>query len=171
MSAGASSTAAALEIERRPGALPARYQAVIALSGVVVLGVALGSSPLSSHEVFVAGPAAQMLRNGDWVVPLLGDVPLLDELPLPAWIAATMMAVLGTGNEVAVRRRSTGVLCAPLDGSGLRPYPGGGAPGVILRAAIHPGAGRHTPSLPADPAGTGRGSAREVAAARALCAR
>lgn len=104
MSADApSATDAALAGNGLGRALPASHRAAVVLAGIAVLGVGLGASPLSSHEVFVVGPAVQMLRNCNWAVPLLGDVPLLDKPPLPAWIAATMIALFGAGLEIAIR--------------------------------------------------------------------
>lgn len=85
-----------------PGCLDRRGFAIVAVAGLLVLGVNLGGASLTNHEVFVAGPAAEMVRSGHWLSLRIGDTAWLEKPPLPHWLAAISMTLFGV-NETALR--------------------------------------------------------------------
>ncbi len=65
---------------------------------------ALGSSrTLTDHEALLAGSAKQMVADGRWLVPYIGDIPRLEKPPLPQWIVGTWAGIFGDFNELTVR--------------------------------------------------------------------
>ena len=49
-----------------------------------------------------AGPAWEMVRSGDWLVPTLDGIPRLQKPPLVYWLTAASLRVLGR-HEYAAR--------------------------------------------------------------------
>jgi len=56
----------------------------------------VGHDPWKTDEAIVLGAVAEMLRTGDWAVPLLAGEPYLDRAPLFFWTAAAFGKVFGT---------------------------------------------------------------------------
>jgi 4-amino-4-deoxy-L-arabinose transferase-like glycosyltransferase len=84
--------------------LTAAAAAVIVVFGASMLLINLGSvRALTFHEVIFAEPAREMLRDGHWIVPTIGNVPMLDKTPGTAWCIAASMALFGSEAEWVVR--------------------------------------------------------------------
>ncbi|MCC6470753.1 MAG: glycosyltransferase family 39 protein [Alphaproteobacteria bacterium] len=62
-----------------------------------------GFQALTEHEIVVAGIAKQMLRDGTWGGLWIGDYPWLEKPPLPHWLAALSLSLVGDIGEAAVR--------------------------------------------------------------------
>lgn len=76
----------------------------VAAVALLLFFFALGSSrTLTFHEALLAGSARQMVAEGRWLVPYIGDIPRLEKPPLPQWIVAGCALVLGDFNEWTVR--------------------------------------------------------------------
>ncbi len=56
----------------------------------------VGHDPWKTDEALVLGAVAEMLRTGDWAVPLLAGEPYLDRAPLFFWTAAAFAKAFGT---------------------------------------------------------------------------
>ena len=80
-------------------------------SWLLLLGVCLvvysvnlgGARVLTSHEVDVAGGARQMIAEGDWLIPKIGDHSWLEKPPLLHWLAASSIILFGEASEWVVR--------------------------------------------------------------------
>lgn len=71
---------------------------------VAVYGVNLGGArALTDHEIDVAGGARQMIAEGDWLIPRIGDHTWLEKPPLLHWLAASSMILFGEASEWVVR--------------------------------------------------------------------
>lgn len=55
----------------------------------------VGHDPWKTDEALVLGAVAEMLRTGDWAVPLLVGEPYLERAPLFFWTAAAFAKVFG----------------------------------------------------------------------------
>ena len=78
--------------------------ATLLLFSALLLFFQLGEyKSLASHEVFVAVPAREMLKSGDWLVPRFGDLPRLQKPPLAYWIVAGISWPLGDVKAWTVR--------------------------------------------------------------------
>ena len=55
----------------------------------------VGHDPWKTDEALVLGAVAEMLRSGDWAVPMLVGEPYLDRAPLFFWTAAAFAKVFG----------------------------------------------------------------------------
>lgn len=55
----------------------------------------IGHDPWKTDEALAMGAVAEMLRSGDWAVPLLAGEPYLDRAPLFFWTAAAFAKVFG----------------------------------------------------------------------------
>lgn len=62
-----------------------------------------GARVLTKHELHIAGPAKQIVNGDGWVIPRIGNCLWLEKPPLPTWLAAVSVMVLGGVSEVAVR--------------------------------------------------------------------
>ncbi len=72
--------------------------------GLTLLGMNLGGArALTYHEVTFAGPAKEMLRDGNWIVPTIAGVPFTDKPPLTAWLIAGSLTLFQTDAEWAAR--------------------------------------------------------------------
>lgn len=64
----------------------------------------LGHQPWKPDEPYTFGVARDMLLNGDWVVPMVGDLPFVEKPPFYYWVAAiAMRAVHGLAPHDAAR--------------------------------------------------------------------
>ncbi len=89
---------------RRLGPLPVwAWLSLIALC-TVVYGYNLGGArTLTEHETYLAGPAKQMVLEGDWLIPRIGQHVWIEKPPLPYWTAAAVCATAGEFSERMVR--------------------------------------------------------------------
>ena len=55
----------------------------------------VGHDPWKADEALAMGAVAEMLRSGDWGVPMLAGQPYLDRAPLFFWVAAAFAKVFG----------------------------------------------------------------------------
>ncbi len=55
---------------------------------------------ISSHEGFAIIPAGEMLKSGDWVVPMFGGLPRLQKPPLPYWTVAVSSLLWGETEQI-----------------------------------------------------------------------
>ena len=79
-----------------------RYFILAALFAFAVFFICLGSRHLSGgDEPRVAGIAAEVFINGDWVEPKLNNTPFLEKPPLYFWADALSMKVFGRNNFAA----------------------------------------------------------------------
>ncbi|MFQ5990246.1 MAG: ArnT family glycosyltransferase [Candidatus Methylomirabilales bacterium] len=62
-----------------------------------------GARVLTKHELHIAGPAKQMVNGDGWLMPRVGDHLWVEKPPLPTWLAAISVMLLGGVSEVAVR--------------------------------------------------------------------
>ena len=86
------------------GAMPAWCWLTVAAYAAALYGVKLGGAhALTEHEIVVAGIAKQMLRDGSWGGLWIGDLAWLEKPPLPHWLAALSLALVGDIGEAAVR--------------------------------------------------------------------
>jgi 4-amino-4-deoxy-L-arabinose transferase-like glycosyltransferase len=71
---------------------------------LVVYCVNLGEARvLTGHEIDVAGGARQMISEGDWLIPRIGDHTWLEKPPLLHWLVASLMILFGESAEWVVR--------------------------------------------------------------------
>ena len=56
----------------------------------------VGHDPWKTDEALALGAVAEMLRSGDWAVPMLAGEPYLDRAPLFFWTAAAFARIFGT---------------------------------------------------------------------------
>jgi 4-amino-4-deoxy-L-arabinose transferase-like glycosyltransferase len=78
---------------------------------VLLLGVSLavyginlgGARVLSNHEIDVAGGARQMIAEGDYLTPKIGDHSWLEKPPLLHWLVAFLIILSGEASEWVVR--------------------------------------------------------------------
>ncbi len=79
-----------------PAVSSRRYFILAALFAFAVFFIGLGSRQLSGgDEPRVAGIAAEIFINGDWVEPKLNNVPFLEKPPLYFWADALSMQIFG----------------------------------------------------------------------------
>ncbi len=71
--------------------------------GLLYLWVLGSNRALTNHEVYLAGPAKQMVLTGNWLIPSIGDQPWLEKPPLPHWLVASLSLLTGVWNEWTVR--------------------------------------------------------------------
>lgn len=84
--------------------LPVSGWALLLLVSSLLYGFHLGRArALTEHEIVVAGIARQMVMEGDWLVPRIGDRVWLEKPPLPYWLAALCSVGLGGFTESSVR--------------------------------------------------------------------
>ena len=77
---------------------------IIAMYGLVVLLVGLGSARvLTRHEVLAAQPAREMLRGPHWVIPTFAGEPRVVKPPATGWTIAAFMRLFGSEHEFVVR--------------------------------------------------------------------
>lgn len=80
---------------------------LIALSAVI-FGYNLGGArTLTEHETYLAGPAKQMVLDGDYLIPRIGEHLWIEKPPLPYWAAAAACVAAGEFSERMVRLPST----------------------------------------------------------------
>jgi 4-amino-4-deoxy-L-arabinose transferase-like glycosyltransferase len=91
-------------LARRLGPLTRGRWCLLVLVALLLYGVELGHArALTQHEVYLAGPAKQMVQEGNWIVLKIGDRPWLEKPPLPHWLAAASATLLGGFTELSVR--------------------------------------------------------------------
>lgn len=84
--------------------MPPWSWAVLIAYGALLYLYRLGDfQALTEHEIVVGGIAKQMLRDGTWGGLWIGDYPWLEKPPLPHWLAAMALGVVGDIGEAAVR--------------------------------------------------------------------
>ncbi len=92
--------------KRSPLIGPLSVRSWVLLLGVclAVYGVNLGgANVLSNHEIDVAGGARQMIAEGDWLTPRIGDHSWLEKPPLLHWLVASLIVLFGEASEWVVR--------------------------------------------------------------------
>ena len=62
-----------------------------------------GARALTWHEMDVGGGARQMVAEGDWLIPKIGDQSWLEKPPLLHWLAASLIIIFGEASEWVVR--------------------------------------------------------------------
>jgi 4-amino-4-deoxy-L-arabinose transferase-like glycosyltransferase len=62
-----------------------------------------GARVLSNNEIDVAGGARQMIAEGDWLTPKIGDHLWLEKPPLLHWFVASLIILSGEASEWVVR--------------------------------------------------------------------
>ncbi|MHC4620759.1 MAG: ArnT family glycosyltransferase [Planctomycetota bacterium] len=85
---------------------PLTIRSWLLLLGVclAVYGVNLGEARvLTGHEIDVAGGARQMITEGDWLIPRIGDHTWLEKPPLLHWLVASLIILFGESAEWVVR--------------------------------------------------------------------
>jgi hypothetical protein len=86
------------------GALLALLWAALFCFTATLFFFKLGSyQTLTLTEGYVAVPAREMLRIGDWLVPRFGGSPRLEKPPLAYWLVASLGWLRGEINEFIVR--------------------------------------------------------------------
>ena len=77
-------------------------QLAAALAVVAWLAFAIGLHPLTlPDEGRYVGVAWEMMRSGDWLVPMQNGLPFFHKPPLFYWLTAASLQVFGTGNAPA----------------------------------------------------------------------
>lgn len=83
---------------------PARFLCLLFLLGGVLLYFDLGRGDVrTADEGQRAAPPAEMLRSGDFLMPVLNGRPYLAKPPLSYWVVAGFYHVTGTINEWTAR--------------------------------------------------------------------
>lgn len=80
-------------------------------SWLLLLGICLvvycvnlgGARVLTSHEIYVAGGARQMIAEESWLIPKIGDHSWLEKPPLLHWLVASLIILFGEASEWVVR--------------------------------------------------------------------
>ena len=67
-----------------------------------------GARALTWHEMDVGGGARQMVAEGNWLIPKIGDQSWLEKPPLLHWLAASLIILFGEASEWVVRLPSVG---------------------------------------------------------------
>jgi len=62
-----------------------------------------GARVLTSHEVDASGGARQMIAEGDWLIPKIGDHSWLEKPPLLHWLIALLIILFGKADEFVAR--------------------------------------------------------------------
>ena len=62
-----------------------------------------GARVLTWHEMDVGGGARQMIAEGNWLIPKIGDQSWLEKPPLLHWLAASLIIIFGEASEWVVR--------------------------------------------------------------------
>jgi 4-amino-4-deoxy-L-arabinose transferase-like glycosyltransferase len=89
---------------RRFGLFSAQIWCLLTLIPLILYTFNLGGArALTQHEIFVAGPAKQMMQQQDWLLPRIGDQLWLEKPPLPHWLAAVSSWIAGGFSEASVR--------------------------------------------------------------------
>ncbi len=63
----------------------------------------LGKGAMGNHEAYVAVTAREMLKTGDWVVPMFNGRERVNKTPLSYWLVAITAKTAGKMNEFIVR--------------------------------------------------------------------
>lgn len=79
------------------------WAALLVVCGLTFVFNLGGARALTEHETYVAAPAKQMLTEGDFLLPRIGDHLWVEKPPLPYWLAAVTCAACGECSEWAVR--------------------------------------------------------------------
>ncbi len=86
------------------GPMPAWAWLLLVALSVTTFGYNLGPArSLTEHETYVAAPAKQMVTDGDYLLPRIGDHLWVEKPPLPYWLSAAVCAVMGEFTERSVR--------------------------------------------------------------------
>jgi 4-amino-4-deoxy-L-arabinose transferase-like glycosyltransferase len=64
---------------------------------------AISSWPIGNHEAYVGVAARQMLKTGNWTVPIYDGQPRLNKTPLNYWLVALGAKVAGSVNNFVLR--------------------------------------------------------------------
>lgn len=81
-------------------ALPALFIAAVVS---LLFGVRLSDQPVVGEETRWGAGAREMLETGDWVVPRQQGVPFPERPPMTMWLMATVGAIRGDVDVVAIR--------------------------------------------------------------------
>jgi 4-amino-4-deoxy-L-arabinose transferase-like glycosyltransferase len=98
------------------------WQTLLALTALwaVLYLPGLGGPELKGEEGRRILPALEMLKTGEWILPVMEGQPYVRKPPLINWAIATSVAVTGTISEFTVRLPSAlSVLALALAGAGL----------------------------------------------------
>ena len=88
----------------RPAPLGWRGWVLIMSVAAVVCCFELGDARvLTEHEINVAAGAKQMILEGDWLLPKIGDQLWLEKPPMLHWLVAISATLFGGFTEVSVR--------------------------------------------------------------------
>ena len=91
-------------LSRLLGPLTIRSWMLLLGTCLVLYGVNLGGARvLTHHEIDVAGGARQMIAEGDWLIPKIGDHSWLEKPPLLHWLAGALIILFGEASEWVVR--------------------------------------------------------------------
>ncbi|MCZ6523364.1 MAG: glycosyltransferase family 39 protein [Alphaproteobacteria bacterium] len=86
------------------GPMPAgHWLLLVAVSGLLYGFNLGGASTLTPHETLVGGIAKQMVLDGRWAFTWIGDHAWVERPPLPQWLAALAIVLLGEATEATVR--------------------------------------------------------------------
>lgn len=89
------------------GPLSGKSWLLVIACALGLYGINLGGArALTEHEIYVGGVAKQMVAEGQWILPRIGDHLWLEKPPLPHWLASISGIVAGDFSEAAVRTPS-----------------------------------------------------------------
>ncbi len=91
-------------LSRLLGPLSIRSWMLLVGTCLVLYGINLGGArALTWHEMDVGGGARQMVAEGNWLIPKIGDQSWLEKPPLMHWLAASLIVLFGEASEWVVR--------------------------------------------------------------------
>ncbi|OHB59263.1 MAG: hypothetical protein A2173_09925 [Planctomycetes bacterium RBG_13_44_8b] len=78
---------------------------LVVVAGVCILTAfwRLGSKSIGNHEAYVGVVAREMLKSGDWAVPVFNGQVRLQKTPLSYWLTAAAAKTVGEVNDFIVR--------------------------------------------------------------------
>src|SRR4030042_1969800 len=84
---------------------------LVVVAGVCILTAfwRLGSKSIGNHEAYVGVVAREMLKSGDWAVPVFNGQVRLQKTPLSYWLTAAAAKTVGELNDFIVRLPSAAV--------------------------------------------------------------
>jgi len=82
-----------------------RHVAILVCMSAALYGFDLGSHyfTLNGHEVLVSETVVEMRRRGDWLVPMLNNMPRLNKPPLQYWLVGLVSGLTGRVDELSSR--------------------------------------------------------------------
>jgi 4-amino-4-deoxy-L-arabinose transferase-like glycosyltransferase len=100
-----------LTLEPPQKSKPGRIGPLTIQSWMLLLGICLavffvnlgGARTLTSHEIDAAGGARQMIAEGDWLKPRIGDQLWLEKPPMLHWLVSIVFILSGDASEWSAR--------------------------------------------------------------------